>query len=147
MQLKRLSHKRFKEIYSRVPRLCVDIIVQTPRGIILTLRNIEPWKGYWHIPGGTVMYQESIEHAVKRVAKEELGVNVEIKTMVGYLEYPSERKMRSWGQSVCLEFLVKIKSGKLRGSRQGEKFGIFKKAPAKMIVEQKQFLRKTNLLP
>ena len=145
-KLKRLTFKHFKEIYSRVPRMCVDVIVETPRGIVLTLRDIEPWKGQWHIPGGTVMYTESIEHAVKRVAKEEIGVNVEIRKLVGYTEYLSERKLRGWGHSICFEFLVRIKSGKLKGSKQGEKFGIFKTAPANTIAEQKRFLRKMKFL-
>lgn len=145
-KLKRLTFKQFKGIYSRVPRLCVDVIVETPRGIVLTLRDIEPWKDQWHIPGGTVMYTESVEQAVKRVAKEEIGVNVAIQKLVGYTEYLSERKLRGWGHSICLEFLVKIQSGKLRGSRQGKNFGIFKKAPVNTIVEQKRFLKKMKLL-
>ncbi len=145
-KLKRLSFKHFKEIYSRVSRMCVDVIVGTPRGIVLTLRDIEPWKGQWHIPGGTVMYTESVEHAVKRVAKEELGVNVVINKLGGYTEYLGERKLRGWGHSICLEFLVKIQSGKLRGSRQGKKFGIFRKAPVNTIAEQKRFLKKMKLL-
>ncbi len=77
--------------------MCVDVIVETSRGIVLTLRDIEPWKGQWHIPGGTVMYTESVEHAVKRVAKEEIGVNVAIQKLIGYTEYLNERKLRGWG--------------------------------------------------
>lgn len=145
-KLKRLPFKQFKGIYSRVPRMCVDVIVETPKGIVLTLRDIEPWKGQWHIPGGTVIYTESVEHAVKRVAKEEIGINVAIQKLIGYTEYHSERKLRGWGHSICLEFLVKIQSGKLRGSRQGKKFGVFKKAPVNTIAEQKRFLKKMKLL-
>ena len=44
--------KLFDEIYSKVPRLCVDIIIKSEDGILLPLRSIEPYEGKWHIPGG-----------------------------------------------------------------------------------------------
>ncbi|MBU0975306.1 NUDIX domain-containing protein, partial [Patescibacteria group bacterium] len=78
-RVKRLPYKTFKYIYRKVPRLCVDVIVKTPRGIILTKRSIPPAKGWWHIPGGTILWGETVEQAVKRVAREEVGVEVKIK--------------------------------------------------------------------
>lgn len=80
----------FDAIYSRVPRLCVEVILQdAERGVVLALRDIPPNIGAWHIPGGTVLYGEALVDAVKRVARMELGIDVEVGELLGYIEYPS----------------------------------------------------------
>ncbi|QQG44259.1 MAG: NUDIX domain-containing protein [Candidatus Roizmanbacteria bacterium] len=137
-----LTEEEFKSIYSKVPRLAVEVIIKTPEGIVLTLRSIEPYKGTWHIPGGTVYYKETINEAIERVAKEELGVEVNIDRLLGYIEYPGEAKERGFGWPIGLAFLCTAKSGTLHGSEQGKTVGIFKELPENMIKEQKEFLKK-----
>lgn len=134
--------EQFKSLYSQVPRLCVEVVVRTPTGIVLTKRSIEPWKGAWHIPGGTVFYQESLADAVHRIAQDELGVEVKIEKEIGSIEYPSEFEERSWGHSVGIAFEASIVSGTLRGSEQGEEVAVFKTLPENLIAEQKQFLQR-----
>jgi len=59
-----LSQKEFDDIYSKVPRLTVEVIVKNRAGgILLTKRAIEPCKGQWHLPGGTVRFGESLLEA------------------------------------------------------------------------------------
>ena len=145
MAKKILTDKEYKYIYSRVPRLCVDIIVKTPRGIILTLRNIEPYKNFWHIPGGTVYYQETIESATRRIARKELGVEVDIGSLVGLIEYTSEQKLRGWGRTISLLFFCSVKSGKLKINKEAKDtrfFKRFEKLPKNIVAEQKRFLKK-----
>ena len=72
-----LTDREFQYIYSKVPRLCVDVMVKSHKGVILTLRDIEPYKNFWHIPGGTVHYRETIIGAVERIAKKELGIRLQ----------------------------------------------------------------------
>jgi len=122
------------------------VLILIDKGGILLLYRFKNGEEYYVFPGGGVEDAESIIDAAVREAKEEIGVNVELKKLVGYTEYLSERKLRGWGHSICFEFLVRIKSGKLKGSKQGEKFGIFKTAPANTIAEQKRFLRKMKFL-
>jgi len=43
--------------------------------ILLTKRNIEPYKGYWCLPGGHIDYFEKAEDAITREVKEETGLN------------------------------------------------------------------------
>lgn len=71
-----LSQEEFWNIYKKVPRLTVEIIIKDKRGILLTLRNIEPCKNLWHLPGGTVRFGEKLIDAVKRIANRELGIEV-----------------------------------------------------------------------
>src|SRR5947209_559433 len=53
------------------------------------LRDIPPNVGAWHIPGGTVLFGEPVVEAVGRVARDELGLEVEVGALLGYIEYPS----------------------------------------------------------
>ena len=145
MKPKKFSFKRFKEIYSQVTRLTVEVLLQTSEGIVLTKREIEPYRGMWHIPGGTVLYGEKLLDAVERVAKEELGVNVKAEKLLGYIEYSGWEKLEWFGWTVGIVFLSTIKSGKLRGNSQGKTIGFFKTLPRNVIPEQRKFIEK-NLL-
>ena len=89
-----LTIKEFKEIYSKVSRATVSLVIKTNKGIALSLRNLPSWRNKWHLPGGTIFYKETVENAVKRKAKEELGIKVKIVKLLGYIEYPSEEKER-----------------------------------------------------
>lgn len=138
--MKRLPFKEFKYIYSKVPRTTVEIVLVINGAVVLTLRDIEPYKGYWHTPGGTLYYKERMEDAVKRVAKEELGVEVEIDEFLGFWTIPEWKMNEGFSHAVGLVHKVKMKAGKLRGSNQGAKVKLFKKLPSKMVNEQKEFL-------
>ena len=85
-----LSQNEFNRIYSKVPRLTVEIIITNKLDkLYLTQRSIEPCIGQWHLPGGTVRFGESLLEAVKRIASRELGISVLRTSNVGYIEYPS----------------------------------------------------------
>jgi ADP-ribose pyrophosphatase YjhB (NUDIX family) len=85
-----LPKDEFDRIYARVPRLTVEVVISTPeRGVLLSLRDIEPCKGMWHLPGGTVRFGEPLVDAVARVARDELGLSVDVGELLGYIEYPS----------------------------------------------------------
>lgn len=85
-----LTQEEFDVIYSKVPRLTVEIIVKDKNGAIyMTKRAIEPCKGHWHLPGGTVRFGEPLIEAVRRIALRELNINVLQAENKGYIEYPS----------------------------------------------------------
>src|SRR5258706_5317068 len=88
--------EEFRSIYSQVPRLTVEVIIKNENGLLLTLRKIQPFQNLWHIPGGTVYFKEPISIAVSRVAKEELGVEVQIEKFLGYIEYLHQDDIGNW---------------------------------------------------
>lgn len=140
MKAKKLALKEFEYIYSRVPRLCVELIIHTNKGILLTKRNIEPLRGKWHIPGGTVLMNETIEQATKRVAKEELGVKIDVKKMLGVIQYHIKNY---FSRPIGLAFLIKITSpGDIQLDRQASNVRFFKIIPKDTVKEQKLFLNK-----
>ncbi|MCK5460010.1 NUDIX domain-containing protein [Candidatus Parcubacteria bacterium] len=135
--VKKLPFSEFKNIYSKVPRLCVEIILKIDKGIALTKRNIQPAKGKWHIPGGTVLKGENLKDTVKRVAQEELGEIVKIKKMIGVIEYSFKNY---FSQPIGIAFLVclgsNVKKNKL------VKYKLFKKMPSNIIKDQMKFITK-----
>ena len=87
-----LTEEEFNTIYAKVPRVTVEVLVVGPKGVYLTLRDIEPCKGQWHLPGGTVFFDESLLETVQRIAERELGIQVTHAEPVGVIEYPSHYK-------------------------------------------------------
>ena len=85
-----LPKDEYDAIYRRVPRLCVEVVLtDSERGVVLARRDIPPNIGAWHIPGGTVLWGESLTGALHRVASSELGVEITPGGLLGWIEYPS----------------------------------------------------------
>ncbi len=141
-----LSQKEFETIYSKVPRLTVEIIIQNNLGeIYLTKRAIEPCKGKWHLPGGTVRYAEPMTDTVKRIAKRELGIDVKKLKNVGYIEYPSHYK-NGLDSPVGMVFEVLNFVGSLSLNEESQTGQWFNKLPPKMHEEQDEFLLTNDYL-
>lgn len=63
------------------------VILENEKGeMLLVRRKYNPKKGYWDLPGGFVNISESMEDAVRREIKEELGID--LKTFTYFSSYP-----------------------------------------------------------
>ena len=139
-----LSETEFWEIYRRVPRLTVEVAVTGDQGLLLTRRAIEPCRGMWHLPGGTVRFGERLAEAVGRVARRELGIEVLESRMLGYIEYPSHWE-RGLDSPVGIVFLVTRHAGTLAVNAEADAHGWFRRLPAAMHSEQVRFLEESGL--
>ncbi|RLI88276.1 MAG: NUDIX hydrolase [Candidatus Altiarchaeales archaeon] len=97
----------------RSPRLTVDAIILIKDSIVLIRRRNPPFRGMWALPGGFVEYGETVEHAVRREAKEETGLDVEIERLVGVYSDP-DRDPRGHTVSIC--FLCRPVGGSLKAN-------------------------------
>jgi ADP-ribose pyrophosphatase YjhB (NUDIX family) len=140
---KKLPLKEFLTIYSKIPRLCVDLIIKTRKGIVLIKRDINPSKGKWHLPGGTVLFGENLTDTIKRISKEETGLNLRVQKILGIMEFPPPNVH---AHTISIVYLCEPKSGKLRGSRQGKEIQFHLKVPRNTIKEHKQFLTSHSLI-
>ena len=52
-------------------------------GVLIAKRKNEPAKGEWFWPGGRLRKGEPLEHGVRRVAREELGIEIDIEGRLG----------------------------------------------------------------
>ena len=135
-----IPRAEFEAIYSRVPRLTVEVIVASEeRGVLLARRDVEPFKGRWNIPGGTVFIGEALTDAVRRVAGEELGVAVTVGELLGYIEYPSLHET-GFGYPVGLAFRARPATELPDRQSEPHEFEFFKELPAELFEEQVAFL-------
>lgn len=52
------------------------------KGILLLKRTIEPYKGQWALPGLRMYKDESIDNTIVRIAKQEVGIDINPKDKV-----------------------------------------------------------------
>lgn len=82
-----VSKEDYIKVLDTMPILCVDAIVIDKGRCLLVKRKNEPLKGQYWLPGGRVFKNETLEDAVKRKMKEEIGVEVSIIKLAGFHEY------------------------------------------------------------
>lgn len=135
-----LPKAEYDWIFSRVPRLCVEVVIVAPgRGVLLTLRDIPPNVGAWHIPGGTVLFGEPIVEAAKRVARAELHLEIEVGELLGYIEHPSHYE-QGLDSPVGLAFRCEPAGGPPSAGQLPEGCAFFSSLPSGLYGEQREFL-------
>jgi len=135
-----LPQHEFEQIFSRVPRLTVEVVIADPqRGVLLTLRESGPCAGLWHIPGGTVRFGEPAVEAVARVARDELGITVTAGELLGYIEYPSHYE-NGLDHPIGLAFQALTDTTAIDPPALNSPARWFTELPAQIHDEQREFL-------
>lgn len=69
-----LEEETFKMVIAATPLISIDLLVKNSAGqYLLGYRNNRPAQGYWFVPGGRILKNESITDAFKRLCQQELG--------------------------------------------------------------------------
>lgn len=76
----------YREITPRMPIPCVDLIIWHKGKVLLVWRSLPPAQNKWWVLGGRQKFWETREEAVMRLAKKEVGLDVEIIKYVGHVE-------------------------------------------------------------
>lgn len=121
------------------PILTVDGIFLKGDKILLVRQNKYPFFGSWVMPGGHVDYGETVEKAIKREMKEELGVSVKIKKLFGVYSDP-KRDPRYHTASVV--YILGITKGEIRLSEEASEFKYFplKNLPEKIGFDHRKII-------
>ena len=81
---KMLKIENFTSLIETAPLVSIDLIIKGEGGYLLGMRNNQPAKGKWFVPGGRIFKNETIGHAIKRISIKEIGVEVNIKDVDFY---------------------------------------------------------------
>ena len=106
--MKRASEGDYAKFRKYFTFSCVDLLIfRDDSSVLLTKRTINPFKGYWHLPGTIIRRDETRKNAVKRAAKEELGKEITIREELGIYE-----SIVSFRHDISNALLVKLKNKK-----------------------------------
>ena len=81
-----ISKEEYSLILEKMPICCIDLIVVKDNKVLLVKRKNKPAQGVYWFPGGRLYKNETFQEAVKRKAKQEIGVNVKIIKQLGAFE-------------------------------------------------------------
>lgn len=110
-----------KRLYPQQPLVGVGAVIVSEGKILLERRGNEPGRGQWSIPGGLVEVGESLEQTIVREVREETGLEVEsaeLIDVVGNVVRDEAGKIKY--HFVIVDYLVKIKGGRLRAASDAE---------------------------
>jgi colanic acid biosynthesis protein WcaH len=83
-----LPHEEYKKLLSAIPIVCVDcLVVNENEEYLLVKRANPPLKGEYWVPGGRLYKNERMLDAVHRKMREEVGIGVDVVTILGILEF------------------------------------------------------------
>jgi len=112
-------YEKYDELFTYIvkhpykkPSITVDGILVENERILLIERKKEPFKGFYALPGGFVDYGERTEDAMVREMKEETGLNVKIKKLMGVYSDP-RRDPR--GHTITIVYELEKIGGILKG--------------------------------
>ena len=86
----KLNCQAFIELVKNTPLVSIDLIVRNVQDeILLGLRNNNPAKHFWFVPGGRIFKNEQLHKAFSRITGEELGLSFDIHTVkfIGVFEH------------------------------------------------------------
>jgi len=118
----------------------VDIIIRTPKGIILIDRKNYP--SGWAIPGGFVDYGETLEHAAMKEAREETGLNIKL---IRQFHVYSDPKRDPRGHIISTVFIAEPKDKRQRPKAESDAKEIriftFKTLPKNIAFDHRKILK------
>lgn len=143
---KPIPEKVYRTIHRFLPVVCVDLVVTDKRrtGFLLVKRANDPEKGRWWFPGGRLLKNEKLLHAVKRKLREETGLRGTAKKILGVHEYFSERGYFPGTNvhTIPIVFLVEVsRSGSVTVNEQSSSAGWFTKIGHRWDPYVKEYLR------
>ena len=110
--------------------VCVDGICAKDGRVLLVKRNVEPFKGFWHVVGGQVEDNETLEKALVREFKEETNLDIEVGDIItARIEKTFDRT------KIVIAFNVFLIGGQLKLNSENTAYGWFHKFPGNSVYD------------
>lgn len=117
--------------------ISIDAVIAKDDKILLIKRGIDPFKGYWALPGGYVEWDESTEGTVAREVSEELGLTVESCKLIGIYSSPDRHPK----QVVNVAYTVKASGEPKAGADAAEfKWVALSELPKEMAFDHRKII-------
>jgi mutator protein MutT len=98
--------------YPERPLVGVGAIILRDNDVLLIQRGTEPSAGKWSVPGGLVELGESLQEAIMREVREEVGLEVHVRDLVVALDRViPDQDGRIEYHYILLDFLCECNSG------------------------------------
>src|SRR2546426_12674268 len=110
-------------------------MIRNGQSFLLAKRTIPPYKNRWTFPGGVIFKTEKLYDAAKRIAKEELNLDVAIEAFLGVYENPIPTS-----HDISHVFIAASLRGTMKGDFQSSNLQFFKKPPKDMVPFQRKLL-------
>jgi len=104
------------------PKPVVSILLHDGEKILMLQRANEPLKDYWCLPGGYINYDETPQEAVKREAKEEIGIKTfKLGKLIGVYQIDNDPR----GVNIDIIYEGEIKTKNVSLSEEHGKYKFF----------------------
>lgn len=78
-----IPEQTFARCQQHLPEACVEVFLEHDGRVLLARRLNEPARGEWFWPGARLFKGESLANAARRVARDELGLAVDLNGQLG----------------------------------------------------------------
>jgi 8-oxo-dGTP diphosphatase len=119
------------------PKLMVDVVIPSEKGVVLVRRGSEPYEGRWALPGGFVEVGETVRQAAAREAAEETGLAVETSRLVDVYSEP-DRDPR--GHNVSVAFLARVLSGQMQAASDAAEVDVLDPASVELAFDHARII-------
>ena len=92
------------------PEPTVGALIVRPGGDVLLVRSLK-WKGLLTVPGGHIELGETMEQALRREVKEEVGLNVEVEKLLLIQEVIYSPEFWKRRHFIFFDFLCRASDG------------------------------------
>ncbi|MDD5291375.1 MAG: DUF4202 family protein [Patescibacteria group bacterium] len=118
---KLLSCPKCGFIFWNNPKPVASVIIAKRRKILLIKRAQKPLLGYWCLPGGYIDYDEKPEETAIREIKEETGLNIKIKKLIGVYQIDND----PLGINLDIIYYGQATGEKIKLNKESQEFKFF----------------------
>jgi len=113
-----LPEEIFLFVSSVTPLVNVDLLIQDDAGrTLLTWRDDAFYGPGWHLPGGVIRFQETAADRIRAVARQELGVEVELDPAPAAIHEMIDAERRERGHSIALLYRCRLLTAPVENRR------------------------------
>jgi len=126
----------YTKIVEQMPIVCIDaVILNSKKQYLLIKRKNEPLLGDYWVPGGRLLKNETLDDAVVRKVRQELGITAHIVMPLGVYEDffdKSPLTLNSGLHTVSIVYLMVAENDDINLDEQSDDWGWFDELPERL---------------